>query len=191
MYQSRWIVYWLGVDPIHSLTHAPNKHLDFFSGSLGWLIAQSTDICCRALAKMWDLCKCSLRPDTSYIRPANVFLGNYGRKTSQLIKPSIKLRNHNSVLGIRDVARDASVAASVILPEEVDDWLDRREFSVFFCCKSLKGTICNQAKRKEKRFRERKACLLFVTSLKINMEPKNGGLEDDFPFQLGNFWVLC
>ncbi len=22
---------------------------------------------------------------------------------------------------------------------------------------------------------------------KINMEPKNGGLEDDFPFQLGDF----
>ena len=25
------------------------------------------------------------------------------------------------------------------------------------------------------------------TPLKINMEPKNGGLEDDFPFQLGDF----
>ena len=25
------------------------------------------------------------------------------------------------------------------------------------------------------------------TPLKINMEPKNGGLEDDFPFQLSDF----
>ena len=25
------------------------------------------------------------------------------------------------------------------------------------------------------------------TPWKINMEPKNGGLEDDFPFQLGDF----
>ena len=23
------------------------------------------------------------------------------------------------------------------------------------------------------------------------MEPKNGGLEDDFPFQLGDVWVPC
>jgi len=29
------------------------------------------------------------------------------------------------------------------------------------------------------------------TSLKINMEPKNGGLEDDFPFQTGDFQVPC
>ncbi len=29
------------------------------------------------------------------------------------------------------------------------------------------------------------------TPRKINMEPKNGGLEDDFPFQLGDVWVLC
>lgn len=34
-------------------------------------------------------------------------------------------RNHNSVLGIRDVARDASVPAAVISQELVDDWLDR------------------------------------------------------------------
>ena len=26
-----------------------------------------------------------------------------------------------------------------------------------------------------------------VTPWKINMEPKNGGWEDDFPFQLGDF----
>ena len=25
------------------------------------------------------------------------------------------------------------------------------------------------------------------TPLKINMEPQNGGLENDFPFQLGDF----
>ena len=25
----------------------------------------------------------------------------------------------------------------------------------------------------------------------MNMEPKNGGLEDDFPFHLGDFQVLC
>ncbi|CAK9054485.1 Molybdenum cofactor sulfurase (MCS) (MOS) (MoCo sulfurase) (Molybdenum cofactor sulfurtransferase) [Durusdinium trenchii] len=35
------------------------------------------------------------------------------------------LQNHNSVLGIRDVARDASVEASVVESEKVDDWLDR------------------------------------------------------------------
>lgn len=35
------------------------------------------------------------------------------------------LQNHNSVLGIRDVARDASVPAAVISQELVDDWLDR------------------------------------------------------------------
>ena len=29
------------------------------------------------------------------------------------------------------------------------------------------------------------------TPRKINMEPKNGGLEDDFPFQLGDVWVPC
>ena len=34
-------------------------------------------------------------------------------------------RNHNSVLGIRDVARDTSVEASVVESEKVDDWLDR------------------------------------------------------------------
>ena len=28
---------------------------------------------------------------------------------------------------------------------------------------------------------------LFPAPMKINMKPKNGGLEDDFPFQLGNF----
>ena len=27
----------------------------------------------------------------------------------------------------------------------------------------------------------------YVHSNKINMEPKHGGLEDDFPFQLGDF----
>ncbi len=27
----------------------------------------------------------------------------------------------------------------------------------------------------------------FVTPLKINMEPQNGGLENDFPLQLGDF----
>ena len=27
------------------------------------------------------------------------------------------------------------------------------------------------------------------TPLKINMEPKNAGLEDDFPFQTGDFQV--
>ena len=26
---------------------------------------------------------------------------------------------------------------------------------------------------------------------KTNMEPKNGGLEDDFPFQTGDFQVPC
>ena len=26
---------------------------------------------------------------------------------------------------------------------------------------------------------------------KLNMEPKNGGLEYDFPFQLGDFYVPC
>ena len=26
-----------------------------------------------------------------------------------------------------------------------------------------------------------------LTLLEINMEPKHGGLEDDFPFQLGDF----
>ena len=30
-----------------------------------------------------------------------------------------------------------------------------------------------------------------ITPLKINMEPKNEGLEDDFPFQSGDFQVLC
>ena len=28
-----------------------------------------------------------------------------------------------------------------------------------------------------------------ATPWKKNMEPKNGGLEDDFPFQLGDFYV--
>ena len=29
------------------------------------------------------------------------------------------------------------------------------------------------------------------TPLKINMEPKNGDFEDDFPFQRGDFQVPC
>ena len=29
------------------------------------------------------------------------------------------------------------------------------------------------------------------THLKINMEPKNGDFEDDFPFQRGDFQVPC
>ena len=29
------------------------------------------------------------------------------------------------------------------------------------------------------------------TPLKINMEPKSEGLEDDFPFQTGDFLVPC
>ena len=29
------------------------------------------------------------------------------------------------------------------------------------------------------------------TPPKTNMEPKNGGLEDDFPFQIGDFLVPC
>ena len=30
-----------------------------------------------------------------------------------------------------------------------------------------------------------------VTPLKINMEPENEGLEDEFPFQTGDFQVPC
>ena len=29
------------------------------------------------------------------------------------------------------------------------------------------------------------------TPLKINMEPQNGGFEDDSPFQTGDFQVPC
>ena len=29
------------------------------------------------------------------------------------------------------------------------------------------------------------------TPLKMNMEPKNKGLEDDYPFQTGDFQVPC
>ena len=29
------------------------------------------------------------------------------------------------------------------------------------------------------------------TPLKMNMEPKNEGLEDDFPFETGDFQVPC
>ena len=29
------------------------------------------------------------------------------------------------------------------------------------------------------------------TPRKTNMEPENGGLEDDFPFQTGDFQVPC
>ena len=29
--------------------------------------------------------------------------------------------------------------------------------------------------------------LCMITPLKLNMEPENGGLEDDFPLQLGDF----
>ena len=31
----------------------------------------------------------------------------------------------------------------------------------------------------------------WCTPPKTNMEPKNGGLEDDFPVQLGDFQVPC
>jgi len=30
-----------------------------------------------------------------------------------------------------------------------------------------------------------------ATPLKFHMEPENGGLEDDFPFQLGDSYVPC
>ena len=30
-----------------------------------------------------------------------------------------------------------------------------------------------------------------TTPAKTNMEPQNGGLEDDFSFQRGDFQVLC
>ena len=33
--------------------------------------------------------------------------------------------------------------------------------------------------------------LVKVTPLKINMEPKNGVLEDDFPFQTGDVQIPC
>ena len=33
--------------------------------------------------------------------------------------------------------------------------------------------------------------LYSYTPLKTNMEPKNEGLEDDFPFQTGDFQVPC
>ena len=33
--------------------------------------------------------------------------------------------------------------------------------------------------------------VLSLAPWKINMEPENGGLEDDFPFQIGGFWVPC
>ena len=33
--------------------------------------------------------------------------------------------------------------------------------------------------------------ITYNTPLKINMETKNGGLEDDFPFQTGDFQVAC
>ena len=34
-------------------------------------------------------------------------------------------------------------------------------------------------------------CVIMITSPKTNMEPQNGGLEDDFPFQRADFQVLC
>ena len=36
-------------------------------------------------------------------------------------------------------------------------------------------------------FSERTWRIFFVTPPKINMEHNNGGLEDDFPFQIGDF----
>ncbi len=32
---------------------------------------------------------------------------------------------------------------------------------------------------------------MFITPLKINIEPENEGLEDDFPFQRGDSQVRC
>ena len=40
----------------------------------------------------------------------------------------------------------------------------------------------------------RENCFTFqdpYTPLKINMEPENEGLEDEFPFQTGDFQVPC
>ena len=34
-------------------------------------------------------------------------------------------------------------------------------------------------------------CFILYTPWTIKMEPKNGGLEDDFPFALGDFHVPC
>ena len=45
-----------------------------------------------------------------------------------------------------------------------------------------------QQKSNEQRCRVEKH---IFTPWKINMEPKNGGLEDDVPFQLGDLWVPC
>ena len=32
---------------------------------------------------------------------------------------------------------------------------------------------------------------LYITPWKTNMEPETGGLEDDFPFQTGDFQIPC
>ena len=35
------------------------------------------------------------------------------------------------------------------------------------------------------------SCFILYTPWTIKMEPKNGGLEDDFPFALGDFHLPC
>ena len=47
--------------------------------------------------------------------------------------------------------------------------------------------------RKKKRVPATKVCVAqgVFTPLKTQMEPKNGCLEDDFPFQTGDFQVPC
>ena len=57
-----------------------------------------------------------------------VFFNHFPRRCVDVqVLRQAPARNHNSVLGIRDVARDASVPAAVISQELVDDWLDRLE----------------------------------------------------------------
>ena len=55
-----------------------------------------------------------------------VFFNHFPRRCVDVqVLRQAPARNHNSVPGIRDVARDASVPAAVISQELVDDWLDR------------------------------------------------------------------
>ena len=49
------------------------------------------------------------------------------------------------------------------------------------------SSIPIQAGRGQKCYKETMAVSCFGTPWKINMEPENDGLEDDFPFQLGDF----
>jgi len=67
----------------------------------------------------------------------------------------------------------------------INDGMEWKGFHFLFSIPHGFQLSCGQDRKKRDQTFETHPSVL--TPLKINMEPKNGGLEDDFPFRLGDF----